>query len=150
MAFGNLVDTFQTAFSASLESHSLNVKDLSSVIILAVGAALPKLTSSSQDDLSNGWAYYGSRSGSNWNQRFFSINGRRVDDIPRVGEVVTAIGNVNVRQGTIEYDQASNSWKNKPKIGILHVGDTTTVQSVMEVSEGFWWIGVRSYNKTHE
>jgi hypothetical protein len=84
-----------------------------------------------------GWAYYGLQDRDGWTERYFRKESGKSDALPRVGDIVIAIGHVNAREGYIEY--SGSDWVNKPLIGVIKPDDRLRVVDVYAVLDSYIW-----------
>jgi len=90
-----------------------------------------------------GYAYYGIQNNdSTWKERFFDNTSRNPAGRPQVGDVVKATGQVNIRNGYIEYS-FFRGWLNKKIIGLIKPGDKLLIDEVKSAAGADVWIRFR-------
>lgn len=86
-----------------------------------------------------GWAYYGLQEPDGWTERYFKKESGNSAASPRVGSIVIATGNVNAREGHIEFNESTDKWENKePPLGIIKPGVRLRVLDVYVVQDRIW------------
>ncbi len=84
------------------------------------------------------YVFYGQKSPyRSWKERHFVIL-KRKDTIPKAGDVLSAIGSVNIRKNYITL--IHDKWTNAPIIGSISKGVKIKVLEVKEVYPNYFWI----------
>lgn len=86
-----------------------------------------------------GWTFFGAYDSSAWLQKNFD-GGTGRWGAPQRRDIIVATKDVNVRVGPIQ--RLQDKWTNQPTSGTLKTGDAVTVQSVIQVTPGFYWMEV--------
>lgn len=89
------------------------------------------------------WSFYGVRSGAGWTERYFSSEGMG-DGYPVERDVVQPLGDVNLREGPIEY--VDGKWTNRRAVGVARRGDRFEVIQISEVYPDYVWVQMRELN----
>lgn len=88
-----------------------------------------------------GYAYYGINYDDTWSERYFDNLSRGKSSMPKIGDKVTSILNVNARSGYIEF--VNNNWVNKKVIGAIKPSEKFEVLEVKSILGSFIWIKFR-------
>ena len=86
-----------------------------------------------------GWVYVGLLTYDGRIEKHFVVEGRKGTVSPNPGDVLIAIGSVNVRAGPIEFDP-DTGWTNKRITGIIKPKDKVKVLETKDIASGFIWI----------
>jgi TIR domain len=99
--------------------------------------AVPTANPSIQPTTTSGgsYAFYGTfHSNGQWNPRYFKVSSDNPTDMPQVGNIVIALGNVNIRSGYIDYT-TEGGWQNKPVTDSIKPNEQFIVLEVKTVQE---------------
>jgi hypothetical protein len=86
----------------------------------------------------SGYAFYGIRSGSSWESRYFKVLGDAPAEPPKVGDKLQALSNVNIREDYISF--GITGWSNALTLGVIVPKDKLEVIEVKQVVLGYYWI----------
>jgi len=136
-----LKSNIEKEFKIELRSWEWNnietVDDLVKLVAKYVNKSLMKVSKEV------GYAYYGiQESDGNWDAIYFQNESRQKTERPQAGDIVKAVGNVNIRDGYIEY-KFLRGWVNKKKIGLINPEDLLLVEEVKAVAGNYVWIKFR-------
>lgn len=88
-----------------------------------------------------GYAYYGINYDNIWTERYFDNLTSEKLSMPKIGDVVTSISNINARAGYIEL--VNTNWVNKKVIGAIKPSEKFEVLEVKSILGSFMWIKFR-------
>ena len=90
-----------------------------------------------------GYAYYGIGAGNgNWSERYFKKDAGGAADMPRVGDTISSISLVNMREGYITYNP-DKGWVNQPARGVIKPKQRFEVLEVKAIAESFIWVKIK-------
>src|SRR5262245_38259067 len=90
-----------------------------------------------------GFAYYGLGNGDGtWSVRYFKKDSGVPGDIPRVGDKISSVSPVNIREGYITYDP-EKGWINQPSKGIIRPKQRFEVLEVNPIAGNYIWIKLK-------
>lgn len=137
----NLKSNIESKFKIELSSREWSdietVDDLVKLVDKHVRKSLTKVSREI------GYAYYGIQGNDGkWTKRYFENESIEKTARPEPGDIVKAIGNVNIRAGYIEY-KLLRGWVNRKIIGLIKLHDRIFVEEVKAVAGNFVWVKFR-------
>lgn len=124
-----------TRLSATLETQTPETQSIIVSILEQAGRATASAS------VASGWAYVGINYGDGWDRKLFSWPDDNSGS-PNVGDVLTALGSINLRADHIRFVQ-DTGWVNAPSLGVIRKGDQVRVVSKTVVASGFHWVSVQ-------
>ncbi|MGB8648223.1 MAG: SdrD B-like domain-containing protein [Anaerolineae bacterium] len=101
--------------------------------LLPTPTPVPPSTATPTAPPNDGALYYGHWSGGiDWSERYFDNTSRGQLEVPQIGDVIVATGNVYINQDYTQYTQ-DKGWVYAPRIGIALSGDRFRVVQVNSI-----------------